>query len=585
MLQDGLQTLQQNDFLNLLVIEDRFTRGLTGPEISSAASDRSDGAGNFAALVRNNLDTQKTGGGAGGSFGLGKAVYTLCSRFGLTLYHSRLHDGAVLTDKGQPRLRGRVIGKAELPWHVSPDGREWAGPGWMGLPVPGSDGKPLMAHSVWENDALIHDLYLDRLDDVPAQSQNAVPSGLHDDPGTSIQIVGVYDPSGEVPEDIQKIGDRLEEETARNFFPALLSGRLEVRVALWDGCRRIRVSRVMPERFFPGFADAYERRSEALARPERPGDVATARIPLEIPARKVFVDGRTRRAGEPIQHEALLVVRLDTDSERQDAESGVSPARLPGHLAVFRGREMVVQFRDLRRLVPAGTPPFHALMLCGTAAGTTLADQAAEEFLRTAEPPSHDCWEPNADLLAQYIAGGGRRIQMMFQAAAQTTQEMLRPRDQADAAGPEALRKMMRLLLPEKSPLGASAAAALPRVVRAKGSVDAEGCWTIEGEILIPDSSGWQVRPVLLFDMESGGASRVPWESLSAGEDGEQRGNLLLLPPGARRVRFLGRSQVSAQPVRGNQAAIRVELRDFRRLSAEQRAAVSASVSEGADHS
>ncbi len=65
-LQRGLDELESKGRLTMLRIEEHGTWGLTGAE-------RGEGS-NFAALTRNNLDSQKRSSAAGGAFGLGKAV-------------------------------------------------------------------------------------------------------------------------------------------------------------------------------------------------------------------------------------------------------------------------------------------------------------------------------------------------------------------------------------------------------------------------------------------------------------------------------------------------------------------------------
>ena len=80
---------------------------------------------------------------------------------------------------------------------------------------------------------------------------------------------------------------------------------------------------------------------------------------------------------------------------------------------MFRGHGMVVQLKSLAGTC-LGARPFHALLLCGRASefvapdvarSNPQADQAAEMFLRTAEPPSHNQWVATPDLKAVYARG------------------------------------------------------------------------------------------------------------------------------------------------------------------------------------
>jgi transcriptional regulator with XRE-family HTH domain len=117
LLRDGLGRIDDRELL-LLVVEDRCTVGLTGPER---------GQGHFTALCRNNLDSRKDG-TAGGAYGLGKAVLWRASRFATVLFGSHLSapvDG---------RWRYRLFGRCDLSWHRI-EAAEYAGPA-------GSAGRP-----------------------------------------------------------------------------------------------------------------------------------------------------------------------------------------------------------------------------------------------------------------------------------------------------------------------------------------------------------------------------------------------------------------------------------------------------------
>src|SRR5438309_1992450 len=122
LIKHNLERLERAKERLLLVVEDRGTLGLIGEE---------DGEGNFAALVRNNLDSNKQSGTAGGAFGLGKAVLWRMSAFSLVLFSSNLSKP---TQAGNQYRR--VMGRCDLPWHECGNGDETsttcAGPGWFG---------------------------------------------------------------------------------------------------------------------------------------------------------------------------------------------------------------------------------------------------------------------------------------------------------------------------------------------------------------------------------------------------------------------------------------------------------------------
>ena len=115
-LAEGLAHLRQNDELVLLAVSDFGGWGLTGKE---------DGEGRYAALVRNNLDSDK--GDSAAVYGLGKAVWTAFSRIATVLFHSKVSS--------DPDGREyRFIGKSEPVWHEYHGDEYGTGPGWFGAP-------------------------------------------------------------------------------------------------------------------------------------------------------------------------------------------------------------------------------------------------------------------------------------------------------------------------------------------------------------------------------------------------------------------------------------------------------------------
>ena len=102
---------------------------------------------------------------------------------------------------------------------------------------------------------------------------------------------------------------------------------------------------------------------------------------------------------------------------------------------MFRGHGMVVQLKSLAGTC-LGARPFHALLLCGlrpefvapdVARSNPQADQAAEMFLRTAEPPSHNQWAATPDLKAVYARGCMARLKAFLDAAAEAVRELVKP--------------------------------------------------------------------------------------------------------------------------------------------------------------
>src|SRR4051794_14261484 len=202
-LKQGLDHLDDNREMVVLRISETNAKGLLGAEVG----DKS----NFAALCRNNLDSQKSS-TAGGAFGLGKAVLWRCSSLSTVVFHS---DLVASLDGNPEKQRGRLFGRCELAWHELGDD-EFAGPGWFG--AINEKGQPV---SAWNAGDVAADMLLHR------------PQGTT---GTSILVIGFHDPSREGQETVEDMADHLSRALCVHFWPAIHRGLLEASVGYWaDG--------------------------------------------------------------------------------------------------------------------------------------------------------------------------------------------------------------------------------------------------------------------------------------------------------------------------------------------------------------
>jgi len=103
----GLEALHRSPALVLLRIADHGCRGLAGPEF---ADDDPDTFGDFVKLCRLDLFSGKDA-AAGGSFGLGKAVYWRFSRLQTVLFNSTVQPA----DGSNGRTRNRLVGGSWSP--------------------------------------------------------------------------------------------------------------------------------------------------------------------------------------------------------------------------------------------------------------------------------------------------------------------------------------------------------------------------------------------------------------------------------------------------------------------------------------
>ncbi|MBX3412390.1 MAG: helix-turn-helix transcriptional regulator [Pirellulales bacterium] len=518
LIKDGLESLEESGHLMLLVIEDSGTTGLLGPE---------SGDGKFAALCRNNLDSNKEGTATkGGAFGLGKGVLWRASRFAAVMFCSNL------SHPSEAGLRNhRLIGRCDLPWHEV-EGEAFAGPSWFGQP---HDANRSFAVSFWDNDALARDLYLGR-EDLGS--------------GTSACVVGFHDPSSDRLKSARELAEEIEKAAATHFFPALSSGKLSVSVKTYGGradydkdapitSAEVDARQLQPEFWRMLQALSEDSFAETL---KTPGEIVRKPVSLSLPSRKV--DPKHPE----YEHEAVLLVRYAPEDE-----AGTECNRL----AMFRGPGMVVSERKLGGIC-LGSRPFHALLLCGAAAGDQPADLAADEFLRTAEPPSHNKWMATPELKAAYTRGCVSKLDAFLEKAIEVLRDLVKPVSRDLGNGPNSLRELFRV---GTEPV--SVAKERPRVIAQQGEVDKQGRWNVEARVRMkPNAREVLMTPAVLFVAETGGGQPVLWESIEAiSNNCAVEGHQLRVQPGTREVHFRGTTDRESHPVPANESSVVVDLR------------------------
>ena len=489
LLRTALDKARADGELLILAIEETGTKGLLGPET---------GSGNFAALCRNNLDSKKDG-PAGGSFGLGKAVLWRCSEFSTVIFHSSLSS----PELGQGT--SRLIGRTELTWHQV-DSSAFAGPGWFGA----MESQRPNAISVWDDPALASDLCLGR------------PVG---EPGTTIGVVGFHDPTSDKDLSPRELATQIEEAVAKNFWPAIVDGLLTAHVEIRHNDEELYHAEVAAEQLQPQFCDLLQsyREGTLVDVPKEIGDCSSVEIPITVPARKDQTLGES-------EHAAKLLVRR-SDSEDPSAFS----------LSVFRGPRMVVRYHNLENIA-LGAWPFHAALVCGEA--VQKGEEAAEDFLRAAEPPSHDDWVPTPDLSAHYARGCVKTLREFIQRAKQELRNMVKPVTPDTGDGPSSIKELFRIgNEPPKSP-------ERPRISSISGFVDDDGAWVVNASVRVkPKPTGFRITPVVVFSADTGFGATVQWQELEALHCCSVDGGDLLTEPGKREIKFRGRTNPGSHPV------------------------------------
>jgi len=527
-LRHALERLDNKRELILLRIDDLDGIGLLGAEF---------GDSNYSALVRNVMDTNKPV-DAGGSHGLGKATLQRASSFGVVLFNSNLTE----PESSRTDRNGRLVGRISLPWHATtgspgnPSG-EWAGPGWFGVPdtSPGRDGT---ARSVYASEPLQREMRLARPDAT----------------GTSILIVGAHDPSGEI-EDPVEVAREISTALSENFFAALVPQDEEppimgavvsvVDVASDGSEKTLHEDVVDPSDRMRPLVDLLEKGRAMLTVPElqAPGDVFRTTVKLQVPRRTEAPEHG------PLPHEAVLLVRLASANEFDHPFCNT--------VILMRGALMRVEILRPRSL-GAGVRPYFAVLLAGEAAKTDTNDKAAEVFLRTAEPPSHEAWKVTPDLGATYQSRGAKKMLDDFRTAilqalrAAVTVPLREPSD-----GPESLRELLRIRKPPEP-------TQRPRVIApVKGAPRSDGAWEIT-EVTVqlpPQSKAWAFDPVLRFGGETGGGIQVKWAEVQAIVGCTVENGRIKVPAGVRKARWRGVTDPASHPVAAADAVAQIDIR------------------------
>ncbi|MFJ4617855.1 helix-turn-helix transcriptional regulator [Streptomyces sp. NPDC088812] len=531
----GVRDMFEKGRLILLRVDDYNASGLTGDDY---------GDGKFAAVVRRQLESLKSGRGAGGSYGLGKATLWATSALGMVLINSTLsvpHEG---------RTERRVIGRLELPWR-SVDATPYAGPAWLGRPDPESHNAEVV-RSWWADEETVERLYLTR---------------DNDEPGTSFLIVGAHDVASleqgrtEADDeeegadagirDIRVMHRRLVEALGRDFWAAMTGGGSRLPL-LETSVRTYRNGEPVVEEETVDPIDTQPSRSRALRafyegttvdRLTEAGQVALRTVPLRLP----LSGGRPGTLGT---HPGVLLV---TEAEDKDG--------VPNQVHSLRGNRMTIKKSTVHGL-PLGVTQFQAVLLVGHAAGESAPFAGeAEEFLRAAEPPEHDRWGQTEELTLRWSHSAHNRISRLTTEVNAAVKELVvRPR-RPGAEDSAKLRK--KLTVPRRTAASKRGTGpAVPELVELDAEIGENREWRITAEVKLPRADELPaMTPVVLLDVRSGGRPRLDWAELVAVEGCEVEGGVLHFAQGARKAVFRGATDPTSHPVRTELTRLALELR------------------------
>ena len=533
----GVRDMYDKGRLILLRVDDYNASGLTGDDYED---------GKFAAVVRRQLESLKSGRSAGGSYGLGKATLWATSAIGLVLINSTLstpHEG---------RTERRVIGRLELPWRRVDD-RAYAGPAWFGRPDPESQGAEV-ARSWWADAETVAGLHLTR-------------DG--DEPGTSFLIVGAQDVAslvespddldpdeidGEIDgdtHDIRVMHRRLVEALGRDFWAAMTGGGSRMPLLETSVCT-MRNGQVVVEEQQVDPVIAQPSRTRALRahfegttvdRLTESGQVAARSVPLKLPV----AGGGNRLLGT---HQAVLLV-----TEAEDADGRQNQVHY------LRGNRMTIKKADVRGL-PLGTNPFQGVLLVGQAVGESVPfGEEAEDFLRAAEPPEHDKWGQTEELILRWSHTAHHRIARLTTETNHAVKDLTARPMKTTKEGGAKLNKALTITRKPRATPAATPGIVVPELDALNAEIGPEEEWRITAEVKIARGApAMAMVPVVQLDVRSGTRPRLEWDELVALEGCAVEEGVLHFTPGARRASFQGTTKVESHPVRSVLSRLVLEL-------------------------
>ncbi|MGW6278749.1 hypothetical protein [Kribbella sp. NPDC055071] len=505
----GLEALDDSKALLLLKISDYGCHGLTGPEFAGDGLTPDD-YGNFIKLCRLDLFSGKDK-AAGGSFGLGKAVYWRFSRLQTVLFNSVLDETSAVAGRTENRVFGVNQG---VDHHI--DGQGYIGRGYFGIPDEDD------VASFWDTDAeVIEPLHLARVDSRP---------------GTTALLVGFYDP--DEPDkglgggaELIDLAKELRRGVEESFWPLLTRGRLRVKIQVFDN-GLIYNEEIDPGDTFTELVRALQRFDGGLidSTLDEPNSVVVRDIPIKVSAR--------RNSGDPhdaFVHTAKLVVTM-SDDDRDTLENTVCFIRKPEMVVQTVGREFEGRI-------------YHAFLLAGAAIHPdtpSTDDIRADDFLRFAEPPAHDRWIPGAgrgqisqaNLTARYVAPWLPNLKSIGDEVLKALFDLFDTVPTSDEKGPEAIFRNLRFLQGEAGIGGAGGALRRPEIRVTDWKV-VEDCWNVTFELRARNRpEGWSVEPHLCLVGLDGRGDRVEWQELDVLSGGVVDDDDIKLYP-ARRGRTL----------------------------------------------
>lgn len=444
-IQKFIESEEYENKLRVLRIEDRGCEGLNGGEEEEDS--------NFYALTKSVGLTHKSKDSSGGSYGLGKSVYSKFSRAGTVIYSSNPSD-----EDSDARLFGRSM----VIDHDTSNG-SFQGNGLFGQ----YDADKGIATSIWGDEAF-------------ELAQNLAADHSRSSTGTTISIVGFSDPTTKDQMGKDEIHEEIRDAASKYFWPAIASRDQRLSVYVEDETNTVKPSKRAEEPFVE-LLHAYEQQDfdDEL---EKTGDVIQKKVKAEVPEH--YEEGSTEDT------EIDLVIRMADEGEEYSS-----------HLAKFRGPRMVVNYDKKNNWL--GSEPFHAIIVCGEARiDPDQGDRDLEKFLRAAEPPEHNKWDSTERMRNTYKRPYKQKLDDMMSRVEKKLKEAVTKDAAIGERGAEDLSEMYPF---GKAPSNGEGSSSSVSFSDRSGSVDGKK-WSITGKAECEEGKPWEARISISAANEEGGS-------------------------------------------------------------------------------
>jgi hypothetical protein len=349
----------EKNAIHVLEVCDFNTIGLTGPEAVGSESEeirkKDDPVKAFFALVRDDARREKQGLGAGGTYGLGKAVLWASSRIQTVLFFSRLSkpfEGVILRAAGQARLHAHYVAD-----------RPFTGVGYGGE----RDGS--LCWAIRDNPARDW-----------AASLGLEARGVAEQVGTTILIPFWERPV--VPRGMESLPDHvlIARFAARYFWPAITDGRLSITAESESG------KIVNADEYLDPFSPFIELYQRVRAKKSGRKDIAPEKIKFIVPPLAAM--------GYKESKETFALAAM---CEIGEATVGEDFCR---RVACIRGQGMVIGYWPA-----TGTKvvkPYVGLALGGRAIDTERSGVYGDLLLGFSEGVTHTEWSDHSPSLKDW---------------------------------------------------------------------------------------------------------------------------------------------------------------------------------------